>query len=97
MRLLSKPCWPRDWLLVDADIEQGCRRIPPGRWLHEGVDEILRLEDDLGVRAVRLLAMTGGSHDRKIAQYRALLGADREHLHRAVVWVLVSGQVGGCY
>ena len=77
-------------LLADAEIERGCRRIPSTGWLRGGPDEILQLDADLIVRALRWVAAAGGSPQRKMAAYRELIGLEREDLRQAVVWQLVE-------
>ena len=77
-------------LLADAEIERGCRRIPSTGWLRGGPDEILQLDADLGIRALRWVAVAGGPPQRKRAAYRELIDLEREDLRQAVVWQLVE-------
>ena len=72
-------------LLADRDIRRGCRWIRDSRWLHEGMDVLLALDDREAATAMQFLAASGGSQERKLARYRELLDTDRDTLRKAVV------------
>lgn len=80
------------WLLADAEIERGCRRLRDGRWVQDAVDELLDLEGPVVACAVRFLASIGGQPDRRIKLLGELLGAGHDDVRRAVVWQLVCDE-----
>jgi len=78
------------WLLVDADIRQGCRSIRQSPWLHGGADELLKIGDHEAAAAVRFLGATGGPTERKMSLLAELGNVESDEIRRAVVWQLVS-------
>ncbi len=80
----------RSWLLVDPEIERGCRWIRDSRWLHKSVDELVELGHREAAEAVPLLCATGGPHERKIELLSELLKVGSDELKTAVGWQLVN-------
>jgi len=77
------------WLLTDARIEQGCRRIRDGQWLRSAVDVLLMLDESAVCGAVSFLAAVGGRPERRIELFRELVGMGRAKIRRAVLWRLI--------
>lgn len=80
----------QSWLLNDPSIGHGARWIRESPWLHRDVATLLKLDGDAASAAVRLLAVVGGSQERRLDQYRELIGVGSPQHRRAVVWQLVD-------
>ncbi len=78
------------WVLADHDVERALRWVPEGRWLDNWSLELPKLSDPQAARAVQLLAALGGSVERKMERYRAMLGAPRASIRRETLWRLVA-------
>jgi HEAT repeat protein len=77
-------------LLDDADVLRGWRTIRDWQWLFGAVDLMAKLSGQDAERAVRMIALAGGPHDRKIEAFRQLLNGGQDDVRRAVLATLAA-------